>query len=174
MITSFINNVMRKNTKQLGVAEKTHAANLTLKDLYIQAEIIAMKTTISSINEHTRYYLDTFFSDNHISAVLEAVYKGKKVQTLKINTGINYKGNDYDNINQLSGGEFDRCTLASVCGINSMLGSKILILDESLSSLDSDTNTDIIRFLKDLADDKLILVCSHEAVQGIFDDIVKI
>ena len=67
---------------------------------------------------------------------------------LEIKTEINYKGSVYDDISQLSGGEFDRCVLASVCGVNTMLGSNILILDESLASLDSDTNTDIINFLK--------------------------
>ncbi len=160
--------------KQLKTAEKIHTAHLTLRDKYVQAEILALESTISSINEHTRYYLDTFFADHQLSAVLEATHKGKKIQTLKISTAINYKGNEYDNISQMSGGEFDRCTLSSICGINSMLGSPILVLDESLASLDTDTNTEIIRFLSELAQDKLILVCSHEAVRGIFDEIVEL
>jgi DNA repair exonuclease SbcCD ATPase subunit len=161
-------------TKQTKSAERIHTANLTLKDKYVQAEIVALESTIMSINEHTRYYLDTFFADHQLSAKLESVHKGKKIQTLKINTAINYKGNEYDNIDQLSGGEFDRCTLASICGINSMLGSPIMVLDESLASLDTDTNTEIIRFLSELAEDKLILVCSHEAVRGIFDDVLEL
>ena len=161
-------------TKELKNAERVHTATLTLKDKYVQAEIVALESTISSINEHTRYYLDTFFADHQLSAKLEAAHKGKKIQTLKIDTAINYKGNEYDNISQMSGGEFDRCTLASICGINSMLGSPILILDESLASLDADNNTEIIRFLSELAEDKLILVCSHEAVRGIFDDIIEL
>ncbi len=160
-------------TKQSKSAERIHTANLTLKDKYVQAEIVALESTIMSINEHTRYYLDTFFADHQLSAALESAHKGKKIQTLKINTAINYKGNEYDNISQMSGGEFDRCTLASICGINSMLGSPILVLDESLASLDTDTNTEIIRFLSELAEDKLIIVCSHEAVRGIFDDILE-
>ena len=163
-------NVNKKLTK----AEKVHTANLTLKEKYIQAEIMTLESTISSINEHTRYYLDTFFAEHQLSVTLDAIRKGKKVKTLKVDTFINYKGNEYDNIHQLSGGEFDRCTLASICGINSMLGSPILILDESLSSLDASTNTEIIRFLGQLAHEKLILICSHEAVQGIFDHIVTL
>ncbi len=165
---------LRQVNKQTKTAEMKHTANLTLKEKYVQAEIMALESTIGSINEHTSYYLDTFFADHQLSATLQAVYKGKKLQTLKINTVINYKGNEYDNINQMSGGEFDRCTLASICGINSMLGSPILILDESLASLDADTNTEIIRFLSDLGQDKLILVCSHEAVQGIFNVIIRV
>nr|QBK87549.1 MAG: chromosome segregation ATPase [Marseillevirus LCMAC201] len=160
--------------KRLKTAEKIHTAHLTLKDKYVQAEILALDSTINSINEHTRYYLDTFFTDHQLSVALTATHKGKKIQTLKISTVINYKGNEYDNITQMSGGEFDRCTLSSICGINSMLGSPILVLDESLASLDADTNTEIIRFLSGLAEDKLILVCSHEAVRGIFDQVVEL
>jgi len=154
--------------------EKRYTGLLVLKDKYNQAEIIALQTTLNTINEHTKYYLETFFDQGQLIANLQADFSGKKIQTLKINTIINYKGNEYDNVSQLSGGEFDRCTLASICGINSLLNSPILILDESLSSLDSDTNTEILRFLSDLSMDKLILVCSHEAVRGIFDDVIEL
>lgn len=167
-------NKLANSTKKLNRVERIHEANLTLKERYIQAEILALESTIKSINEHTRYYLDTFFVEHHLSATLEAVHKDKKIDSLKINTTINYKGNTYDSINQLSGGEFDRCTLASICGINSMVGSPFLILDESLASLDTDTNTEIIRFLSELAEDKLIIVCSHEAVRGIFDTVIEL
>lgn len=160
--------------KEYEIAEKTHTAHLILKEKYTQAEISALESTITSINEHTRYYLDSFFADHQLSALIKPVDKGKKIQSYKIDSVISYKGNDYDNISQLSGGEFDRCTLASICGINSMLASPILILDESLASLDADTNTEIITFLKELSQDKLILVCSHEAIQGIFDEIIKV
>jgi DNA repair protein SbcC/Rad50 len=160
--------------EELKIAENVHTANLTIKEKYHQAEVLALQSTIFTINEHTRYFLDTFFPDNQLIAELVPINSGKKMTTLKINTSLKYKGNEYDSISQLSGGEFDRCTLASVCGINSMLNSPILILDESLSSLDSDTNTELLRFLKELAEDKLILVCSHEAVTGIFDEIIHI
>lgn len=158
---------------QLREAERTHSANLRLREKYAEAEIKALDSTIYSINQNTAHYIDTFFSEHPLVAELQSVHKGK-AQTLKINTIVNYKGNEYDNISQLSGGEFDRCTLASICGINSMLNSPILVLDESLSSLDADTNTEILRFLKELAEEKLILVCSHEAVQGIFNKIIEI
>lgn len=165
---------LQKARDEYEIAEKTHTANLILKEKYTQAEIKALDSTINSINEHTRYYLDSFFAEHQLSAVIKPVDKGKKIQSFKIESVINYKGNEYDNIAQLSGGEFDRCTLASICGINSMLASPILILDESLSSLDADTNTEIITFLKELSQDKLILVCSHEAIRGIFDEIISI
>jgi len=160
--------------EQLQEASKVYRTRLQLKEKLNEAEILALDSTINSLNEHTRYYLDTFFPDNPMSAKLSCDLSETKLQTLKITTQIQYKGNYYDNINQLSGGEFDRCTLASICGVNSMLQSNLLLLDESLSSLDADTNTEILNFLKELSSDKLVLVCSHEAVKGIFDEIIDI
>jgi len=112
--------------------------------------------------------LEQMFPDNKMIATLKTVESGT------VETSIIYKGNEYTSIGQLSGGEFDRCTLASVCGINNMLNSQILMLDESLSALDADTNTEILMFLKEIAQEKLIIVCSHEAVKGIFDNVHQI
>lgn len=154
--------------------ERKNEAYLILKNKLAQAQVYVLENIISTINENTNYYLDTFFTNDQLIASLQAVYKGKKELNLKVDTTIKYKGNEYDSIDQLSGGEFDRCTLASICGINSMLNSPLLILDESLSSLDADNNTEILRFLKELAQDKLVIVCSHEAVEGIFDNVLHI
>jgi DNA repair exonuclease SbcCD ATPase subunit len=159
--------------KEVQKEERKHLANQRLKKRYTQAEVMALEETIKRVNEYTRYYLDTFFADQQLAAILRTVQQ-KKTGDLKIDTLIYYKGYEYDTINQLSGGEFDRCTLASICGINAMLQSPILILDECLASLDSNNNTEIIRFLSELAQEKLILVCSHEAVQGIFDQRIQL
>jgi len=142
---------------------------LGLKERIAQAEVMAVDSVIASINEHTAHYLDTFFADDKLSVTI-----GMDPESpTKFVNNIEYKGNEYSSITQLSGGEFDRVTLASVCGINSMLGSPLLILDESLSSLDSEANTEIISFLHELATDKLVIVCSHEAVEGIFDTVIR-
>ena len=161
-------------SERLDDIQKQHDANLLLKEKYIQAELMALNSTMESINEHTKHFLNTFFNDIPITAYLEIKNKNKKISHLKVNTYLNYKGNEYDSIQQLSGGELDRCNLASICGVNSMINSPVLILDESLASLDTDANTDILSFLKEMAGSKLILVCSHEAVRGIFDSVVEL
>jgi DNA repair exonuclease SbcCD ATPase subunit len=164
------------NTASLNMEEfqHIHNAHLRLRDLYSQAELLALESTISSINEHTKFFLDSFFIEYPITAKIQVAQKSKKLNQLKISSYLNYKGNEYDSVHQLSGGELDRCNLASICGVNTMLNSPILILDESLASLDADTNTEIINFLKELGQDKLILVCSHEAVRGIFDTVITL
>lgn len=145
-----------------------------LKERYTMAEMMAVEKAMSLLNQYTKIYLDTFFENNPLTANLTYTYKEKRINSFKIHTNIQYKGNEYDTIQQLSGGEIDRVNLASICGMNMMLDSPLLILDESLSSLDSETNTEILTFLKEYAKHKLILVCSHEAVQGIFDTVIEL
>lgn len=150
-----------------------HNGLLRVKERYREAEILAVESTLDSINTHTQYYLDHFFSDR-LQLKLEISDERDKQKKLEIKTIIHYKGYEYDSISQLSGGEFDRAVLASVCGVNAMMNSPFMFLDESLSSLDADNNTEILSFLKDISGDKLIAVCSHEAIQGIFDHTVEI
>jgi len=159
--------------ENLANTEQTQTGWNFLRDKYAEAEILMMHDVCKNINVHTNYYLDYFFA-NDITASIELVATEKKAKSLKLTTNIAYNGYEYDGITQLSGGEFDRCTLASICGINSMLGSNILILDESLSALDATTNMEIIQYLSGLSTDKLILICSHEAVSGIFDEIITV
>jgi DNA repair exonuclease SbcCD ATPase subunit len=159
---------VEKYTENHKEAENKHIGLLTIKEKYRQAEIFAVESTLNSINQHTQYYLDHFFPDDPMHVKLEIVNQ------TEIKTIINYKGYEYDSITQLSGGEFDRCVLASVCGVNTMMNCPMLFLDESLASLDAENNTDILGFLKELSTTKLIAVCSHEAIEGVFDSKVYI
>ena len=43
-----------------------------------------------------------------------------------------------------------------------MRGGKIIILDEPLAGLDSDTRTNVMRFIKDLCQDKTLIVITHD------------
>lgn len=151
------------------ILENNYKGSLSLKEMFRQAEVFSIESVIDSINYQTQYYLDKFFSDQLTAQLI--VNKENKIE---VKTQLNYKGNEYDSLNQLSGGEFDRVNLASVCGVNTQVGSNMLILDESLSSLDTENNTEILEFLRELSKEKLIIVCSHEAVAGIFDTIIKI
>ena len=88
----------------------------------------------------------------------------------QISTYIEYKGSVYDNIDELSGGERQRCELAYLLALNDLFGSKIILLDECLNNLDSTINTDVLTFLRENCTNKSIIVISHEAVKGVFDE----
>lgn len=135
-----------------------------------EAEIMALEETVRSINEHARIYLDQMFEEQ-ISVRLSCVKQlvSKKTTKLQMNTLIDYKNNNYQDIEELSGGERQRCDIAFLLAVSDMLGSRLLLLDECLNNLDASINTDILSFIRELCGNKLIIVISHEAVRGLFD-----
>nr|QBK85760.1 MAG: chromosome segregation ATPase [Marseillevirus LCMAC101] len=164
---------LRLATKNL---EAAHGLEQTVKE----AEILAMEKTLSNINEFSRPYLEEMFSEP-ITVTLEN-YKddskgkstSKKDCKLKMNTVVFYHGKRYNSIDELSGGEKQRCNLAFILAVNSMVGSSFLFLDECLNFLDAGANMDILTHLRSVADEKLVLVVSHEAIKGNFDDIIEL
>lgn len=139
-----------------------------------EAQIMSLKTTISKINMYSKFYLEKVFMDDHISVSLHShklTQKGDFIS--KINTVINYKGEVYNSFKELSGGESQQCELAFLFGVNDMLGSNIIFLDECINNLDSDTNMKTVETLKKIKGDKLIIVVAHEAVLGIFDKVIE-
>lgn len=145
-----------------------------LEEAAKEAEIIAMESTIESINEHARDYLEEMF-DEPISVRLEShKLTAKNIKKAQINTSVNYKGEQYVSIDELSGGEKQRCELAFLLAVNDMLGSNIILLDECLNNLNSEMNLEVLTHLRELGGDKLIIVISHEAIDGVFDGTVDL
>jgi ABC-type transport system involved in cytochrome bd biosynthesis fused ATPase/permease subunit len=90
----------------------------------------------------------------------------------QINIKIDYKGFEVD-INSLSGGERDRLDLSFTLSLAEIFGSRMLMLDESISSLDYDNSSNVLEGLKENYKGRSILIVSHQANEGFFDDIVK-
>ncbi len=159
-------------TEEYQKTEKMCLGMIGLEKASKEAEFIALEETISSINSHAKFYLDQMFEDP-MSAWLQVNYetKHKKIMACpKLSVVINYGGNQYNSIDELSGGEKQRCNLCFLLAVNDILGSKILMLDECLNNLNSDMNTRVIKCIKELCSQKHVLVISHEAISGLFDD----
>jgi len=153
--------------------DETLEGLMGLDDAIKEAEVLSLEKTVRSINEHARIYLDQMFDDPIIVKLDIIETKGAKVK-LKLNTVIEYKGNTYNDIEELSGGERQRCDMAFLLAVNDMLGSNILMLDECLNNLDESINTNVLSLIKEMCDHKLILVISHEAIEGLFDENVAV
>ena len=135
-----------------------------------ESEAKILSTTIDNINYRMSDYLNKFF-DDPISVNIVQYKETKNDIKHSININVNYKGNDID-ITALSGGELDRVILSFVLSLNSTINSPILLLDESLSSLDENTCNNILNNLKD--EKKFIMIVSHQAQTGIFDKTINI
>lgn len=160
------------------IAQQKYQAVITVIKLCTHAEVKSIEDTTDALTLCASRHIRSMFQtspDPDVKVRLQT-YRENKDGTIKpqINVQIEYRGNTIDDIHSVSGGEQDRMSLAYVLALNELFNSPILMLDECLSSLDSELNSDIIQKLEDYAKNKLILVVSHEANESLFGKTVKI
>ncbi len=143
-----------------------------------EAEFIALSKTLRDINFHASVYMKHIFTEENITAELcikSYTKTGKASSKPSIEVRAYKNGDLYDDIDeQMSGGERQLCDLAFLLGVNDMLGSKIILLDECLNHLDAETNLIILQFIKQLCKHKRVIIISHEAVTGVFDEVIEL
>jgi DNA repair exonuclease SbcCD ATPase subunit len=171
--------VICEQHQELESNQRLLSATQALKEKCLYAEVLSIEDTVGLINSYSEVYLKFMFEtsfDPEIKVALKTFkeLKTSKVTKPRINTVIEYKNYTYDSIDQVSGGESDRISLAFVLALNSLFRVPFLMLDECLSSLDSELNTLILERLREYAKDKLLLVVSHEANHGVFDHVVNV
>jgi len=137
------------------------------------AESISISQTISQINHYSNYYLEKFFPDNPITVDILPFKETKKDIKPVINLEVFYRGCSCD-INSLSGGEYDRIVLSIMLALNTIFGSTILMLDESISSLDSDLSNEILEVMSETLSDKLVVIVAHQIGEGLFENIINV
>jgi exonuclease SbcC len=133
------------------------------------AEGKVLSKFIDTINHNLGVHLDAFFTDP-MSVVIKSFNENDKPV---INMEIFYKGIEIDVAN-LSGGEYDRLNLALTMTFNEISKSSVLILDESLASINQELATEIIMHLKENYTDKLVWMTQHQAVKGMFDNVFDV
>lgn len=164
---------IEETREELGVQQRFLEGALGLLSSDKEAQILSLKTTIRKINSYAQYYLQKIFEGEAISVTLHSHKLSQKGDAIsKINTVIEYKGETYNSFAELCGGESQQCELAFLFGVNDMLGSSIVFLDECVNNLDGETNMKTINLIKKIAGNKLILIIAHEAVLGVFDEII--
>jgi DNA repair exonuclease SbcCD ATPase subunit len=140
----------------------------------IQSESMTLEQVISTINLELDVYMQRFFHSS-----LTMILSSTKTNTdgdkkYIIDVQLYDEENNCITIDNLSGGEYDRCSLALFLTFNKISNSSILLLDECLSSLHMDSVIDIIDTIKETMKDKLVIVTLHQANIGIFDDVINI
>jgi DNA repair exonuclease SbcCD ATPase subunit len=175
------------NNKKIEIEEKLNTINFRilnvdkLESAAKEAEFLVLEKTIRSINEHAKIYLDKIFENgeggNSVYAQLyvkRVTKSGKTAVRPSIDIKIEIDGVLCDIDDDLCGGERQRCDLAFLFGVNDMMGSDLILLDECVNNLDNDTNTEVLKYIQKVCGDKQILVIAHEATHGIFDNIYDI
>lgn len=159
---------VKDETKKFAVLDK-----LRLKAL--ETETQTLDSTIASINLEMTQQLERLF-DTPITVRFETVKTLKNGQSKYcINLAVNYRGVLYDDISQLSGGEAGRISLAVTLALNKTVASPILMLDESLSTLDEGLVDTVVDALKEVSGGYAIpiFVVMHSCTTGSFDHVVS-
>ena len=143
-----------------------------LKSVAQRVEYELLDSTVATINLMMEKALALMFEEP-ITVSLSLYRQQKKGIKPVVNLTIEYRGGEYDNINQLSGGEGDRVSLALIIALNNLSGSPLLLLDETLASLDDAYRQAATKALR-LLDDKVVMVISHEDVEGNYDHTISL
>lgn len=146
-----------------------------LRDHIKNAEKASLDEFIHSLNAHASIYIDEFFVDDDILVELKTTQEGKTSgkEKVALNFEVTYRGMSGD-LSFLSGGEKDRVNLAFTLAFSELVDTRLLLLDECISSLDAETTNVVLEHLKEKYKGKLMIVVSHQANLGFFDSVIEI
>jgi exonuclease SbcC len=136
------------------------------------SEIEMLQHIIHLLNSEVNSYLKLLFNDE-ISLYIKThkILKSGKPKT-EIHIQLFYKNQLYDDVQQLSGGEKVRLSIAFTLAFNFILGNHLILLDESLNSIEEDIKDKIIHLLNQTRSTTLII--SHESISGHFDHVISL
>jgi DNA repair exonuclease SbcCD ATPase subunit len=147
-----------------------------MKAVAIEVECHTLQNTVDSINMALGDIVTILF-DDPISVTLQLFKTLKTKDRVKptVNVSISYRGGEYDSISQLSGGEGDRLSLAFTLALSRLNTCPILLLDESMASLDANLKESCLKVLRTCSESHKTIICiNHEGTEGHYDDIIPI
>ncbi len=177
-IDSFISTQtqLEKDRDELLSLQKELSLLSTLKNLAIEVECSTLSSVVDSINLFLADISSYLFDDPiTISLNLFKALKTKSRIKPTVNISIQYKGGEYDNLFQLSGGEADRISLALTLALSRLSNCPFLLLDECLASLDANLKETCLKIIrKYLSPNKTVILVCHDINEGSFDHIIDL
>jgi len=146
---------------------------MTFRQHAVETECRILQQVVDSINASIQNVCTSLF-DRDINIMLNLFKTMKTTKNVKpmANFTISYQGGTFDNINQMSGGEGDRASLALTLALNRLSSCPILMLDESLASLDLNMKEAAIRTIRENTTNT-VLVIMHDGVEGVFGSCIN-
>lgn len=146
----------------------------TLRQHAVETECRILQEVVDSINASIQGVCGTLF-DRDINITLSLFKTLKTTKNVKpvANFSISYQGGNFDNINQMSGGEGDRASLALTLALNRLSSCPILMLDESLASLDLNMKEAAIRTIRENTNNT-VFVIMHDGVEGQYQNVISV
>jgi DNA repair exonuclease SbcCD ATPase subunit len=171
-------NDMERNIAEMDIKKASLMDRLRclvkLRDHIKQAEQQSLMDFIDSLNQHAAVYIEDFFDDD-ITVEMKTIQEGKTTgkEKITLHFDVQYRNMSGD-LSFLSGGEKDRVNLAFTLAFSELVDTRMLLLDECISSLDGETSNVVLENLKEKYKGKLVVVVSHQANLGFFDHVIDL
>jgi DNA repair exonuclease SbcCD ATPase subunit len=144
------------------------------ESLINRASLDALDQVIQDVNDRAAIFLEQFFGGAFTAKFVTSRETKSKKKVDKIQLDITENGEAIAKLSSCSTGQQTKIALAFALAISSTFQSPILLLDESLRGLDSESMENCVQAIKDVASERLVLVNEHTAFAGFFDGIYSI
>ena len=136
---------------------------IELQHYIIDAEKEAMTSMIDNLNLYIKSYCTKFV--DHID--IQLLFNEDKLMTQL------YVNDHESDISSISGGELARVIVAVTLAFADLYDCKLLMLDESMASLDQDTSNCVIETIKEYYTGKVLCI-AHQTSTGIYDEMISL
>lgn len=145
----------------------------TLKKIIEEESSLTFENMILNFNDTLNDIVAEIFEDITIELGMFKKLKAKGELKPQFNMKVILKGNEYDNLNFLSGGEKDRISIALTLTLSTLINNPVIMFDESMSSLDEEMRERCLELIKKYAGDKILINICHSTVEGYYDTIIR-
>jgi DNA repair exonuclease SbcCD ATPase subunit len=162
---------------KMSIAERALKCSLQFQQYVVDAESTAMQTFLKELNKECERHMQVMFEED---LSLKVTYESESQDTAGKETKKYYvdvtlwRNAEEVPFDSLSGGENDRCALVLFLAFNKLSRSKMLLLDECLSSLHAESIEGIVEHIKTCFSDKVCVMTLHQTTQGIFDHVISL
>jgi DNA repair exonuclease SbcCD ATPase subunit len=134
-----------------------------------ETENMYMENKIGEINRYLNQILEKIIDDLEINITMfRENYKPV------VNLNIIFEGKNYPDINYMSGGQIDRISIALTLTFNIILNTPIIMLDETIDSLEEEKKKACLDSIKENIKNKIILITCPDSIEGFFDEIINL
>ena len=165
-----LNNVKEKRNELL----KKREGCTVLKKIIEEESSNTFESLIVNFNDSLNEIVSEIFEDISINLGMFKRLKGKGELKPQFNMNVILKGNEYDNLHFLSGGEKDRISIALTLTLSNLLNNPVIMFDESMSSLDEEMRERCLDLIRKYASDKILINVCHSTIEGYYDNIIRI
>lgn len=173
-----LSHLMLQHTRAQEQHQQLHqrlAALQRIKASLITAEYLLLDSFLGQINQQLAGVMEQLFVQP-ASFALRSMKQLKTDDRIKpqINYEIMIDGVDSTSINEVSGGERSRISLAMAIVFSGFSNVPFLLLDESLSTLNASIKETTMKVIRQHLSDKLVIAVNHDTTTGVYDSVVRL